>query len=69
MTRARIVAVGLLTQEQLDMLGTSLQKVYRIDETPCFTELLQAIDQADREHWREQDRQEALMQLRQSQWR
>jgi hypothetical protein len=56
----------LLTQEHLDMLGSSLQKVYRIDEAPCFSELLQAIDQADREHWREQDRQEVVMQLRQS---
>jgi hypothetical protein len=48
--------VGLLTQTHLDMLGSSLKKVYRIDETPCFSELLRAIDDADREHWREQDR-------------
>jgi hypothetical protein len=61
----RIVAVALLTQEQLDMLGSSLKKVYRIDETPCFPELLEAIDRADREHWREEDRKEVLMRLRQ----
>lgn len=66
MTRGHIVAVALLTQEHLDALGTSLQKVYRIDETPCFPELLEAIDQADREHWREEDRKEVLMQLRQA---
>jgi hypothetical protein len=66
MTGGRIVAVGLLTQEHLDMLGTSLQMVYRIDETPCFAELLEAIDQADREHWREEDRKEILMRLRQT---
>jgi hypothetical protein len=65
-TRVRIVAVGLLTQEQLDMLGPSLRKVYRIDETPCFAELLEAIDQADREHWREEDRKEVLKRLRQA---
>jgi hypothetical protein len=69
MTRGRIVAVGLLTQEHLDALGTSLQKVYRIDETPCFPELLDAIDQADREHWRAEDRKEVLMQLRQAEGR
>lgn len=61
----RIVAVALLTQEQLDMLGDSLKKVYRIDETPCFPELLEAVDRADREHWREEDRKEVLMRLRQ----
>jgi hypothetical protein len=66
MTGGRIVAVGLLTQEHLDMLGTSLQKVYRIAETPCFAELLEAIDQADREHWRGEDRKEILMRLRQT---
>jgi hypothetical protein len=62
--RQRIVAVALLTQEQLDMLGSSLKKVYRIDETPCFPELLEAIDRADREHWREEDRKKVLMRFR-----
>jgi hypothetical protein len=56
----RIVALGLLTQTNLNMLGTSLKKVYPIDETPCFPDLLRAIDEADREHWREEDRLEAL---------
>jgi hypothetical protein len=60
MTGGRIVAVGLLTQEHLDVLGSSLKKVYRINETPCFPESLEAIDKADREHWREEDRLEAL---------
>ena len=52
----RIVAVGLLTQSNLDLLGAALKKVYPIQDTPCFTELISAIDEADREHWREQDR-------------
>jgi hypothetical protein len=64
--KGRIVAVALLTQEHLDMLGSSLRKVYRIDETACFPELLEAIDQADREHWRAEDRKEVLMRLRQA---
>ena len=52
----RIVAVGLLTQRNLDRLGGSLEKVWVIDETPCFGQLLSAIDEADRECWRERDR-------------
>lgn len=55
MPRERIVAVGLLTQTQVDRLGPSLTQVWPIDETPCFGELLQAIDNADREFWRERD--------------
>jgi hypothetical protein len=64
--RGRIVAIALLTQDHLDMLGGTLKKVYRIDETPCFAELLEAIDRADREHWRAEDRHEVLRRLRQS---
>jgi hypothetical protein len=53
--RERIVAVGLLTQEHLDQLGPTLSHVWPVDETPCFSELLLAIDDADRERWRERD--------------
>ena len=60
----RIVAVALLTQSNLDMLGRSLRKVFPIEQVPCFPELLSAIDDADREHWREGDRLEALRRLR-----
>jgi hypothetical protein len=60
MPRERIVAVGLLTEANLRMLGSSLKTVFPIDETPCFTDLLRAIDEADRAHWRARDRQEAL---------
>jgi hypothetical protein len=52
----RIVAVALLTQEQLDLLGPTLKQVWPIDGTPCFDGLLQAIDECDREMWRERDR-------------
>ena len=56
----RIVAVGLLTRSEFDRYGSGLKKVFPISETPCFTELLRLIDEADREHWREHDRMEAL---------
>ena len=48
--------MGLLTQRDLDLLGTGFDRVFPIDETPCFGELLRAIDEADRELWRERDR-------------
>lgn len=47
MTEERIVAVGLLTQSHLDALGGSLKRVWAVEETPCFADLLQAIDDAD----------------------
>lgn len=46
---SRIVAVGLLTQHDLDVLGQNFTRSYPVDETPCFGELLRAIDEADRE--------------------
>jgi hypothetical protein len=55
MSKQRIVAVGLLTQAQLDRIGPDLTHVWPLDETPCFSELLLAIDDADRERWRERD--------------
>lgn len=47
--RERIVAIGLLTQRDLDMLGSGFRRAFRVDETPCFDELLAAIDAADKE--------------------
>ena len=41
----RIVAVGLLTQTNLNMLGNSLKIVFAVDdETAEFDELLDALD-------------------------
>jgi hypothetical protein len=48
-SRTRIVAVGLLTGDDLEKLGSDFNRAYRIDETPCFGELLRAIDEAERE--------------------
>ena len=48
MSRERIVAVGLLTQKNLDCLANSFERCWPVDETPCFLQLLGAIDQAGR---------------------
>ncbi len=44
----RIVAVGLLTRRELDVLGPTFDRVWPVEEAPNFTELLRAIDEADR---------------------
>lgn len=44
----RIVAVGLLTRRELDVLGPSFDRVWPVEEAPHFIELLRAIDEADR---------------------
>ncbi|MFS0738189.1 hypothetical protein ABC347_14190 [Sphingomonas sp. 1P06PA] len=52
----RVVAVGLLTASDLQRLGSGFKRAFRVDETPCFNELLRAIDEADRDIRRERDR-------------
>lgn len=54
--KRRIVAVGLLTEYELSLLGQGFRRVWPVDETPCFVGLLEAIDDADRELWRERGR-------------
>ena len=49
MVKERIVAVGLLTQREVELLGHGFSRLSPVDETPCFTDLIQAIDDADRE--------------------
>lgn len=44
----RIVAVGLLTRRDLKMLGPAFDRIWPVEEAPSFTELLRAIDDADR---------------------
>jgi hypothetical protein len=48
MTR-RIVAVGLLTKRDLNMLGPSFDRIWPVEQAPSFSELLRAIDDADRQ--------------------
>ena len=50
----KIVAVGLLTQRDVDVLGHGFSRLWPVDETPCFNDLLQAIDEAERELRHEQ---------------
>lgn len=47
--RDRIVAAGLLTDEDVSRLGSNFRRLWPVDETPCFQGLLSAIDDADRE--------------------
>jgi hypothetical protein len=43
----RIVAVALLTQRDLSLLGPTFDRVWPVEEAPSFSELLRAIDEAD----------------------
>jgi len=45
--RERIVAVGLLTQRDLNLLGPTFNRVWPVEDVPQFDELIQAIDRAD----------------------
>ncbi len=44
-----IVAIGLLTNDDLTLLGPSFTRVWPVEEAPDFAELLRAIDSADDE--------------------
>jgi hypothetical protein len=46
-TEDRIIAVGLLTERDLDRLGDTFTRLWPVDEVPSFEELLAAIDEAD----------------------
>lgn len=53
-----IYAVALVTRSELTALGPAFNRAWPVEKTPCFGELLFAIDKADREHWRTRDQQE-----------
>jgi len=53
MPNDRIIAVGLLTARNVDDLGPTFTRLWPVEETPCFSGLLVAIDDADRELKRE----------------
>lgn len=48
MPQDRIVAVGLLTERDLTLLGPTFDRAWPVEEAPMFSELLRAIDEADR---------------------
>ena len=45
----RIVAVGLLTQRDVNLLGPTFERLWPVEEAPGFSALLRAVDDADRE--------------------
>ena len=44
----QIVAVGLLTRNDVRLLGPSFNRLWPVEEAPHFGELITAIDEADR---------------------
>jgi hypothetical protein len=44
----RIVAVGLLTQRDLSLLGPTFDRAWPIEDAQAFDGLLRAIDEAER---------------------
>jgi hypothetical protein len=56
-----IVAVGLLTEHEVGLLGHAFDRLWPIEEAPLFEGLLEAIDEADRELWRARDRASDLV--------
>ena len=44
----RIVTVALVTEAEFQLLGEGFNRAFPVDEAPCFSGLLQAIDEADR---------------------
>lgn len=47
MTDQRIIAVALLTQDDVRLLGPTFDRLWPVEDTPCFSQLLHAIDEAD----------------------
>ena len=47
--KERIVAVGLLTQHDLNLLGHSFTRLWPVEEARGFEPLIEAIDEAERE--------------------
>lgn len=47
-TDRKIVAVALLTRADVARLGSTLKQLYKVDSAPHFTDLLNALDEAER---------------------
>ncbi len=48
MSGDEIIAIGLLTQNDLSRLGATFNRVWPVREAPAFEDLLRAIDESDR---------------------
>ena len=46
---ARIVAIGLLTEHELELLGQGFDRAFPVDADNVFEDLVRAIDEADRQ--------------------
>ena len=55
-----IYAVALVTRGELSKLGPAFSRAWPVEMTPCYGDLLAAIDEADRDHWRVKDELEAV---------
>ena len=53
MSDDRIVAIGLLTERDVKLLGETFNRLWPIDQTTDFSDLLQAIDEAE-DHLRQE---------------
>ena len=42
---------GWLTRQNAELLGPALDHAYPVDDTRCFAEALEAIDEAERQVW------------------
>jgi hypothetical protein len=47
MNRDRVVAIGLLTAQDLQLLGPTFDRAWPVDDAPAFPDLIRAIDEAD----------------------
>ena len=56
----RIVAIGLLTQRELNLLGPTFERAWPVEDVPAFGELLRAIDEADRNLSKEPERHQKV---------
>ena len=56
MPNDRIIAIGLLTARDVQLLGPTFSRLWPVDSTPYFSQLLQAIDDGDRELIRDRDK-------------
>ena len=50
MSDERIVAIGLLTKGDVQRLGETFTRLWPVDQTTDFSELLRAIDKAEEAH-------------------
>lgn len=55
MSGRKIVAIGPAAQQEMQSLGAGFGRAWPIDDAPCFAELLEAIDDAERELGRDQE--------------